>query len=171
MCEFIAHFPALLAAYPKDPAKASQPFPSPRSWTNVVKLLAAADSVDADEEVKSTLIYGCVGQEAGTQFLSWLSQQDLPDPEGLLRDPSSLKLPLRGDLACAIVASVLGRVQQHNTPERWEAARDVLEVAFGQSQEISIAAYGKLRQTQPKGYLPKSRNGVANQINAILMGK
>ena len=104
------------------------------------------------------------------QFLKWLSQQDLPNPESLLANPASLRLPQRGDLAMAIVASVLNRVQQQNTSDRWEAGRDVLGVAFGQSPEIAIAAHGKLWTSKPSGYLPKERNGVFRQINALLMG-
>lgn len=170
MCEFESHFPDLLDAYPKDPAKASQPFPSPRSWTNVIKLLAAADSVDANDEVRSALVYGCVGTAAGTQFLTWLSQQDLPNPEDILADPSSLRLPLRGDLAVAIMSSVLARVAANNTPDRWERGRDVLGVAFGQSQEIAVAAHGRLWKAKPMSYLPQDRNGVFSKMNQLLMG-
>lgn len=170
MCEFESRFPALLDAYPKDPAKASQPFPSPRSWTNVVKLLAAADSADADDEVRSRLVYGCVGMEAGTQFLVWLSQQGLPNPEDILANPSTLRLPQRGDMAVAIMSSVLARVTANNTPERWERGRDVLGVAFGQSQEIAIAAHGKLWKAKPANYSPQARNGVFSKMNQILMG-
>ena len=70
----------------------------------------------------------------------------------------------------AIVASVLNRVQQQRTPDRWEAGRDVLGVAFGQSPEIAVAAHGKLWKCKPENYLPKDRNGVFRQINELLMG-
>ena len=95
-CASLNRIPALLDAYPRDPAKASQPFPSPRSWTNLVKLLAAADSV-GPTRMRGQLVHGTVGTEAGIQFLIWLSQQGLPDPEIILADPSSLRLPQRGD--------------------------------------------------------------------------
>jgi hypothetical protein len=100
----------------------------------------------------------------------WLSQQGLPDPEDILANPDSLKLPLRGDLAVAIVSSVLARVAANNTPERWERGRDVMGVAFGQSQEIAIAAHGKLWKTKPANYSPQPRNGVFVKINQLLMG-
>jgi hypothetical protein len=73
-------------------------------------------------------------------------------------------------MAVAILSSVLNRVQQHNTPDRWEAGRDVLGVAFDQCQEIAIAAHGKLWKCKPDGYLPKSRNGVFCKMNQLLMG-
>ncbi len=170
LCEFESVFPDLLDAYPKDPAQASQPFPSPRAWTHAVKLCAAAEAVDASEGVRAQLVYGCVGQAAGTQFLTWLSRQDLPDPEEVLANPAKLKLPRRGDLALAIVSSVLTRVERNATPQRWEAGRDVLGVVFGQSQEIAVAAHGKLWRCKPSGYSPRQRGGVFDQLNQLVMG-
>ena len=37
--DFIQRFPDRMEAYPRDPAKAAEPYPTPRSWTNTVKLL------------------------------------------------------------------------------------------------------------------------------------
>lgn len=36
---FIQRFPDRLEAYPRDPAKAAEPYPTPRSWTNVAKII------------------------------------------------------------------------------------------------------------------------------------
>jgi hypothetical protein len=108
------------------------------------------------------------GQAAGAQFLTWLLQQDLP--EQILANPACLCLPIRGDVAVAILSSVLNRVQHSSKPDRWEAGRDVLGVAFSQCQEIAIAAHGKLWKCKPDGYMPKARNGVFSQMNQFLMG-
>lgn len=167
---FMSHFPELLDAYPKEATNASKPFPSPRSWTNAIKLLGAADSVDAGEEVRSLLLFGCVGQAAGVQFLTWLTECELPDPENLLARPASLALPRRGDLAVAVVKSVIGRVVQHPTGDRWEACRTLLEHAFQQNEEIGIAAQGDLWRCKPKYYQPQTRTGgVATRISEILI--
>ena len=170
LCEFERAFPDLLDAFPRDVAQASQPFPSPRSWTNVVKLLAAAESVDASERIQSQLVYGCVGQAAGTQFLTWLSRQDLPDPESILANPGALRLPKRGDLALAIVSSVLNRIERQNTPDRWEAGRDVLGIVFRQTQEIAVAAHGRLWKCKPPGYQPKQRGAEFAELHQLVMG-
>ena len=170
MCEFMARFPDLLDAYPRDPAQASMPFPSPRAWTHVVTLCAAAESVGASESTRAKLVHGCVGVAAATQFLTWLSQQDLPDPESVLANPSSLKLPQRGDLAMAVISSVLQCVRGKPTPERWEAGRDVLGVAFGQSQEIAVAAYGTLWKSKPVAHQPRLRDGVFTEMNKLILG-
>jgi hypothetical protein len=171
MCAFHTSFPDVLDAFPRDPTMTSQPFPSPRSWTHVVKLCAAAESVEAGPSVRAKLVHGCVGQAAATQFLTWLSMQDLPDPEELLCNPKRLKLPKRGDLALAIVSSVLTRVERNSTPDRWEAGRDFLGVVFEQAQEIAVAAHGKLWKSKPDNYLPKvRRDGVYTQLNQLVMG-
>lgn len=167
---FCTAFPDLLNAYPNDPAQASQPFPTPRSWTSVIKLLAASESIDADEGVMAQLVHGCVGQGAATQFLTWLSRQDLPDPEAVLANPSSLKLPKRGDLALAIVSSVITRVERKPSPDRWEAARDVIGVVYSQAAEIAVAANGKLWKCKPANHTPRKRSGVFDDLNRLVMG-
>ena len=168
---FAEHFPELLEAFPTDLAKASEPYPTPRSWTNVGKLLAAAESVGASEEVQAKLVYGCVGLGAGSQFLRWLEQQGLPDPEWLLSNPGRLALPRRGDMAIAILSSVLNRVRANRTAERWEAGCDVLEAAYGQSAEIAMAALGSLWKLKPEGHNPAARNGKWREMNQAVIGE
>lgn len=170
MRSFIMAFPDMLDAYPRDPMAASQPFPSPRSWTNAATLLAACESVDGGDAVASQLVHGCVGQAAATQFLAWLSKQDLPDPESLLAAPGTLKLPKRGDLALAILGSVIACVERRNSPDRWEAARVVLGVAFTQAQEMAVAANGKLWKCKPANHLPKTPTGALAEMNKLIVG-
>jgi hypothetical protein len=157
--DFIQRFPDLLQVYPKDPAKAAQPYPTPRSWTNVIKLLAAAESVAADDMVRRMLVVGCVGDGAGAELLAFLDTLDLPDPEDVLRNPQSLKLPRRGDLAIALVRAVLARVAAVNSVERWERCCDVFEHAYSQNKEVAMAGFGKLWKLKPENYYPPPRNG------------
>lgn len=154
---FAEYRPGLMQKVPNDPAQASQPYPTWRSWTNGGILLGAADSVNAHRDVAADLLYGCVGEGAGSEFFTWLSEQDLDDPEELLANPSSLNLSKRGDLKMATLANVLAAVRDDNTPERWEAARDVIEVAYSQSAEHATAAEGRLWKMKPAGYEPQVR--------------
>ena len=158
LVEFRRRMPDLWNKPPADPAKATEPFPSPRSWTNTGMLCAAAESVQAGEVVQAELVYGCVGVAAGTAFMRWLSDLNLPDPEAILRSPASLKLPARGDMAVAIISSVINRVRENNAPARWEAGREVLDVAWKQSQEVAMAAEGALWKVKPEGYTPVQRH-------------
>ncbi len=169
LCQCEDRFPEMFGegAYPEDPSKASQPWPSPRSWTNVGKLLAAADSVGADAVTKDALIKGCVGTAAGQQFQRFVTSLQLPDPEELLSQPHTLKLPQRFDLSRAIIASVIGRIRANATAQRWEAAYDLLEVAWGQQPETAMASEGTLWRLKPDGHLPRVRNGAAAEIRSL----
>jgi hypothetical protein len=165
--EFIQRFPDRLEAYPKDPAKAAEPYPTPRSWTNVVKLLAGAESVSADKTVRRLLVHGCVGDGAGAEFMTFLETQALPNPEYILADPDILQLPRRGDLAVAIVKSVLARVESDATVDRWERCCDVFERTFTQNREVAMAGYGRLWKLKPAGYTPAKRDGVFAEMDRL----
>ena len=170
MDEFIQRFPDRLEAYPKDPAKAAEPYPTPRSWTNVVKLLAGAESVSASKNVRRLLVNGCVGDGAGREFMAFLETQDLPDPEDVLADPQTLQLPRRGDLAVAIVRSILARVETDNSIDRWERCCDVFEQTYRQSKEVAMAGYGRLWKLKPAMYQPPKRNGVFAEMDKLRNG-
>jgi hypothetical protein len=168
--DFIQRFPDRMEAYPRDPAKAAEPYPTPRSWTNVVKLLAAAESVSAGKHVRRLLINGCVGDGAGAEFNSFLETQALPDPEDILADPQLLRLPRRGDLAVAIVRSILARVEARNSTDCWERCCDVFERTWTQNKEVAMAGYGRLWKIKPNGYAPPKRNGVFAEMDRLRNG-
>ena len=118
---FLRVRPALACAPPTDPATAGRGWPSPRTWEMTARLWAAADAAGAGGETRSALVRGCVGDGAGVEFLTWLAEMDLPDPEAVLADPASFALPERGDRAYAALAAVAAAVAADLTPERWAA--------------------------------------------------
>ena len=172
MCDFEDRFPSLFgeAAFPKDVAMASRPWPSDRSWTNVGILMAACDAVWANKLTRAHCVIGCVGEGAGNQFLQWAAMNDLPDPEDLLARPDQLKLPNRFDLVRTILGSVISAVEENNTPERWERLFDLIEVAFTQQPETSLASEGRVWKIKPDGHTPKLRNGVAAEMRKARLG-
>lgn len=169
LADFADRYPDLFNRCPEDSSQASKPWPSPRSWTNVGKLMAAADSVGADSLTRAELIKGCVGDAASQQFQRYVTSLQLPDPEEILAQPHALKLPQRFDMAQAIVGSVIGRVKANCTALRWEAGYDVLETAFKQQPEIAMGNEAKLWQAKPVGHLPKPRNGAAAEMAKLRM--
>ena len=100
--------PALVLAPPQDAAGSGRAWPSPRTWDMAGRLQAAAEAVGAGELAASLLVRGCVGTGAGVEFLTWLAEADLADPEAVLADPDSFVLPERGDRASAALSSVAG---------------------------------------------------------------
>src|ERR1700733_13633819 len=68
-------------------AAAGRGWPSPRTWEMAARLMAAGNAARASQDARSALIRGAVGDGAGIEFLAWLVEMDLPDPEVVLADP------------------------------------------------------------------------------------
>ncbi len=151
---FVAARPSLLSQPPKDPAQAGRAWPSPRTWEMAATLLAAAEDVGSSELARMTLIAGAVGDGAGIEFLHWLIEMDLGDPEVALRDPAAFVLPERGDRAYAALSAVAAAVAANNTPERWIAGWKVLARAGENAADVAATAARVLARCRPDGTPP-----------------
>jgi hypothetical protein len=148
---FLHARPALACAPPSDAASAGRGWPSPRTWEMAARLMSAAGAAGADEQARSALIRGAVGDGAGTEFLAWLMEMDLPDPEEVLADPASFRLPERGDRAYAALAAIAAAVAAHPTPERWSAGWQVLGATADAAPDIAAVAARVLAKCRPDG--------------------
>lgn len=155
---FIRHRPTLLLNVPDSASDASRAWPSPRSWDLAARLLTAAASVgyDAESDVAMTAVAGCVGPGAATEFLAWVKEMDLPDPEEILRHPDKFKLPSRSDRQFAVLASVAAAVVQNTTVERWKAGWKVIARAgtTGPKDVAAAASASLLRLGRRRPDLP-----------------
>lgn len=142
---------SLVIAPPTERALAGRAWPSPRTWEMVSRLLAAAQAVDASMEAQRNLVIGSVGDGAGLEFLTWLQELDLPDPESALRNPDDVEFPDRGDRLYAALSALAGAVAANPTPERWIAGWKVLERAAGNAPDVGAMAARILAQVRPKG--------------------
>ncbi len=118
------------------------------------RLMAASGASGASDEARSALIAGAVGDGAGVEFLAWLVQMDLPDPEAVLADPASFRLPERGDRAYAALAAIAAAVAANPTPERWTAGWQVLGLAAGGetgTPDVAAVAARVLARCRPEG--------------------
>lgn len=124
---------------PESQEAQSGAWPSPRTWTMASRALAVA--LAAGEEPGSTacriILHGLVEDGATRALLDYWQALDLPDPETLLRDPSSVQWPARGDQAFAILQSVSAATRRDLTEPRWCAAWKV----FGLAAESGRAAF------------------------------
>jgi hypothetical protein len=143
--------PALACAPPLDAAAAGKGWPSPRTWEMAARLMAAAGACGASEQARSELIRGAVGDGAGVEFLAWLLEMDLPDPEAVLADPDSFVLPERGDRAYAALASIAAAVAAQPDEERWMAGWQVLGAAAHAVPDIAAVAARTLARCRPDG--------------------
>ncbi len=143
--------PALACAPPTDASSAGKGWPSPRTWDMAARLLAAAEAAGTGGEARSALVRGAVGEGAGVEFLSWLAEMDLPDPEAVLADPDSFVLPKRGDRAYAAVTAVAAVVAADPTPQRWVAGWCVLGKAAHDAPDVAAVAARMLARCRPDG--------------------
>jgi hypothetical protein len=148
---FLTVRPMLTLEVPDDAAAAGRAWPSPRSWEMAARLQAAALAAGADELVISLLVRGCVGSGAGVEFLTWLQEADLPDPEAVLADPEAFVLPERGDRAYAALTSVAAAVSADPTPDRWARGWRAFGVAAGAAPDVAATAARTLARCRPAG--------------------
>lgn len=122
-----------LSAMPTDAASRGRAFPTPRTWHHATLLAATATSLGLRSEVVRLLVYGCVGASAGHEFLVWAEAQDLPDPEALLADPSSVDFSgMRPDRQYVVLQAVLAAVVREVTGPRWSTAIELCSAAAAQ---------------------------------------
>jgi hypothetical protein len=143
--------PALAIAPPANPSEAGRGWPSPRTWEMAARLMTAAEAGKATDQARSALIRGTVGDGAGVEFLAWLVDMDLPDPEEVLANPGSFRLPERGDRAYAALASIAVAVAAEPTPERWTAGWRVLGSCAAAAPDVAATAARVLAKCRPEG--------------------
>jgi len=148
---FLHARPALASAPPTDATSAGRGWPSPRTWEMAARLWAASGAAGVSGEARSALVVGAVGDGAGAEFLAWLMEMDLPDPEAVLADLRSFRLPKRADRAYAAVAAVAAVVESDPTPQRWQAGWQVLGLAANSAPDVAAVAARVLARCRPDG--------------------
>jgi len=121
--------PTCLLRLPTGESEAGRAWPSPRSWAMLSRLITGARAVGAGFEVQAVLSAGCVGPGVGGEFLAFLRESNLPDPEDLLRAPETYKHPNRGDLAYAVLVAVAEAVKAAAAQGRGTIPEDLLRWA------------------------------------------
>jgi hypothetical protein len=74
-------------------------------------------------------VAGCIGAGTSLELAQFLRQLDLPDPEDLLKNPSSFdikKYKGRGDQTFAILSSIHAAITFKNDPKRYQAAWNIV---------------------------------------------
>jgi ATPase family associated with various cellular activities (AAA) len=152
---FVTARPHLLHSHPGNEAAAGRAWPSARSWEMSARLIAAAQVTASTDAVRALLVAGAVGAGAAAEFLAWRQDLDLPDPEAVLADPTSFRIPDRGDRAYAALAALTAAVIAENTAQRWEAAWIAISAATGKRQaDLAVTAVRSLIAHRPDGAVP-----------------
>ncbi|HEX5117057.1 MAG TPA: MoxR family ATPase [Pseudonocardiaceae bacterium] len=148
---FLKVRPTLALQVPTQATQAGRGWPSPRSWDIVATLVGMCDTAGADEDVRAMLVAGAVGEGAGIEFLSWLANADLPDPEAVLADPDSVELPERSDRAFAVLTAVASVAIARGDAESWSAAWRVLAKATDAAPDVATLVAQSLAAARPAG--------------------
>jgi hypothetical protein len=148
---FLKVRPPLVLQVPSVAAQAGRGWPSPRSWEAAAVLLGMCDTTGADEDVRAALVTGAVGEGAGIEFLSWLANADLPDPDLVLADPGSFELPERSDRAFAVLTAVASVAISRGDADSWTAAWRVLAKATAPAPDVATLVAQSLAAARPEG--------------------
>lgn len=137
---FLGARPDMTTVMPTAASEAGMAYPTPRSWEMAAVLYGTAQAAGATATATRMLLVGTVGQAAAVEFIAYVADLDLPDPEDILADPDSFEVPTRGDRVYAAMAGVLAVVLENNTEARWKACGKVLEkVAAANHADIAVA--------------------------------
>jgi hypothetical protein len=159
-------------------------YATPRTWECALRLLASCRACNA-MDLYPELAQGTLGPAVALQggkgsgaWLTWLADNDLPDPEEILKDPDKFKHEAkRPDRSYATLLAVAeaGLAKVNGKPltekergERWECAWAVLYRAFeiGLGKDI-ILLPGKV--LTDKNRWPKTKFGpYAKKVSSVL---
>jgi hypothetical protein len=160
---FIRHRPTLLLVEPESLSDAGKAWPSPRTWTMAATLLAAVVQARLPRVSgpAATALSGCVGSGPTNEFFAWVAEMDLQDPEEILANPGTFKLPARDDRKFATLAGVAAAVVSNATDARWLAGWRVLGRAAEHAKDVAVAS------ARPLLLLAKARPELPRPIEEI----
>lgn len=120
---FIRRKANLLEVPPDNPVAAGKAWPSTRTWESARKLHTIGMALGYGPEDLRILIAGCVGDGPAVEYMTFVQEADLPDPEDLLRDPKSWE-PTKGrvDKTVTALTAVAGALESKITDDRWKAS-------------------------------------------------
>jgi len=127
------------------------PYACPRSWEAAVRLRAETD----DAVIADVLTEGALGPGVTTEFVTWLQEADLPDPESVLREPSKWQpYSGRADRTLAVLLSVVGSTTASITQDRYAGAVTCLVSAARAGQAgVALVAGRSLMQDKRIGLM------------------
>ena len=152
---FLVSRPDLTTALPEASAEQGRAFPTPRSWEMAARLSAWATATGVDDSVRRMVVRGTVGSGAGTEYLTYRDNTDLPRPEDVLASPGDFPLPKRPDQLFVIAGGALRAAKNTPSVERWNAVGQVLErIAKEGFPDIAVALAKDWLASRPEGAKP-----------------
>ena len=152
---FLASRPDLTTVLPKSAVEQGRAFPTPRSWEMVAKLAGWITATNQDSGVRRIAVMGCVGPGAAAEYMTYRENTDLPNPEEILANVDSFKLPTRMDKIYVIGASLMSALRNSLTVERWNSVGKVLEmIAKSGNPDLAVTFARDWIRLRPEGSTP-----------------
>ena len=149
---FLVSRPKLVTDMPESTGQQGRAFPTPRSWEMVLKLVGLANALELEPEIRRLLVVGCVGQGAGSEYLTFREQQDLPDPEAIIADPENFVLPKRPDKLYAICGALMSALSNDISGERWHSVgKFVLRLSKLGHLDMAVSLMLQWKKIAPPG--------------------
>jgi len=126
-----------------------KPTPCKRSWTTAMLHYAACLAAN-EPDLMHCMIAGSVGQGRANEFLTWVRNLDLPNPEDILFNCDGFSIPARTDQILAMASSVVEATVSNNNADRWDRCWKVLKRLLdnGRGDYAALVA-PKLAQNMP----------------------
>jgi len=128
-------------------------FPTPRTWKYLRDCLAAATAVNAPKPIMSKIAYGLVGKQTGSNYIRFVGQQDLVDPETAIKEPDVFKHDKkRADLTVTLLTSVVTCIKREYSQERMDSAIELFCKNIGQdTADLVFTQLRHLVEARPEG--------------------
>ena len=144
----------------------SYAYPTPRTWEMAARLLGAAAAAGR-KDLQAQLVTGCVGPGPAGEFLAWLRNMDLPDPEALLANPKSWEPSHKDHHTYAVLSSVVAALSANVTLKRWAAAWHVFAQARSRIEIVAaftVPLAAIRRENLPDARTPKELNAFMEEL-------
>lgn len=146
------------AAYNFDPKSKDRTYACPRTWEYVSKLINT-DLLDQDEMVITAAIYGAVGQEAGSEFMSYIEvYRSLPNIHSIIGDPLNAPVPEEIGAKWALGGYLANNINPTNSKPLMEYVKRIPEL------DIRLIVYRTIQAKYPMMVTDKS---VQDDLRAI----
>lgn len=144
---FIHHRPELFHLMPKGEDEKDGPWPSARTLDGVAHVRAANPGIS--EDLKLRLMAGLTGHSTAADYINWVKEMDLPDPEKVLAgEITDIVYPQRPDNTYAIISSVISVVANKYSHERYINAWKCLDLlAKGGAGDVAAAMVPAIERT------------------------
>jgi len=128
-------------------------YPTPRTWKYLRDVMAAAKATGAPPNIQRELCEGMVGKTTGRNFLQYVSQLDLVDPEEVLSGRAQFSHDRkRPDLTVALLTSIVTAIHANYSEERMDAAVDLFCSQVGKdTADLVLTQVRHLVQARPEG--------------------